>query len=76
MVCAIRCGQLPNLGAYRNRTKIGFWWKPRRFLEIELDTGEEDMGNQGKKDKGNREQQKKPKLTPKEKRQLKREKKK
>ncbi len=34
------------------------------------------MGDTGKKDKGKREQQKKAKLTPKEKRQLKRDKKK
>ena len=34
------------------------------------------MGDQGKKDKVNREQQKKAKLSPKEKRQLKKEKKK
>jgi hypothetical protein len=34
------------------------------------------MGDQGKKDKGKREQQKKAKLSPKEKRQSKREKKK
>jgi len=34
------------------------------------------MGDQGKKDKGKREQQKKAQLTPKEKRKLKREKKK
>ena len=34
------------------------------------------MGDQGKKDKGGRENQKKAKLTPKEKRQMKRDKKK
>jgi len=34
------------------------------------------MGDRGKRDKGRREEQKKAKLTPKEKRQLKREKKK
>jgi len=36
--------------------------------------GGTDMGDQGKKDKGKREQQKKAKLNPKQKRQLKREK--
>jgi hypothetical protein len=38
--------------------------------------GEADMGDKGSKDKGKREQQKKALLSPKEKRQLKREKKK
>ncbi len=37
--------------------------------------GETDMGDKGSKDKGKREQQKKAKLSPKEKRQLKKEKK-
>lgn len=37
---------------------------------------EEDMGDTGKKDKGKKEAQKKAKLTPKEKKQVKREKKK
>jgi hypothetical protein len=38
--------------------------------------GETDMGDKGRKDKGKKEQQKKAKLNPKEKRQLKNEKKK
>ena len=43
---------------------------------MQEDKGGTDMGDQGKKDKGKREQQKKAILSPKEKRQLKREKKK
>jgi hypothetical protein len=43
---------------------------------MQEDKGETLMGDQGKKDKGKKERQKKAKLTPKEKRQLKREKKK
>jgi hypothetical protein len=43
---------------------------------MQEDKGGTLMGDQGKKDKGKKERQKKAKLTPKEKRQLKREKKK
>lgn len=46
--------------------------RPQAIQEI---PGEIDMGDKGKKDKGKREQQKKALHTPKEKRQLKREKK-
>jgi hypothetical protein len=43
---------------------------------VQENRGGTGMGDQGKKDKGKREQQKKAKLTPKQKRQLKKEKKK
>ncbi|MCK5849523.1 MAG: hypothetical protein KAH23_01315 [Kiritimatiellae bacterium] len=46
-----------------------------RKVWIQQNKGGIDMGDQGKKDKGRREQQKKAKLTPKEKRQQKKEKK-
>jgi hypothetical protein len=53
---------------------------PRFAFEIDTSTshfkqGETGMGDKGKKDKGRREQQKEAKLSPKEKRRLKKEKK-
>ena len=49
--------------------------KPNLSVTVRLkNKGEKDMGDKGQKDKGKREQQKKAKHSPKEKRQLKREK--
>jgi len=48
----------------------------RNLTQIMIEIGEIEMGDVGKKDKKNKEQKKKPKLTIKEKRKLKHEKKK
>ena len=56
------------IGLYRETSVVS--------LDCKHEYGGTDMGDQGKKDKGRRESQKQAKLTPKEKRKLKREKKK
>jgi hypothetical protein len=49
--------------------------KSKRSIQVTFKQGETDMGDSGKRDKSKREQQKKAKLSPKEKRRLKKEKK-